>query len=66
MNHWRNFVRLVIIVFWLVLLGVISSILNNAGNMLALSWISLLIPLVALIVVIYIGVFFTYHCWNIK
>lgn len=66
MNHLRNAIRLVIIVFWMIVIGVIGSITTNGGNLFALSWISLLFPAVIMIVAIYIGVLLTIRHWNIK
>ena len=64
MNHKRNLIRLLIIVFWLTLVGIFYEITTNYNNVFTLGWSTLLFYAVISIVVVYVGYFLSKHFWS--
>ena len=66
MNHTRNAIRLVIVVFWLIVIGLAFTAYSNLTNAHALSWASWLLYAVVTIVALYAGAVLTSKFWNLK
>lgn len=65
-NHARNGIRLVIVFFWLLVIGGAYSAVVNSGNAFALSWVTWLFYAAVVIAVLYTAIVFTFRLWNIK
>lgn len=65
-NHVRNAARLIIVVFWLVVVGLAYTAYANLTNVFALSWATWLLYATVTIVLLYAGVVLTSKFWNLK
>ena len=66
MNHVKVLSRFVAVVFWLAFLGITYSVVMHSGNILSLSWITLLIYGCFAAVTAYVGFFVSKYLWSIK
>lgn len=66
LNHKRNAIRLTIVVFWLLVIGLFYTAYSNLGNAPALSWITWLVYFVGAIVALYAGAVLSQMLWNSK
>lgn len=66
LNHTRNAARLIIVVFWLVVVGLAYTAYANLNNAFALSWATWLLYATVTIVLLYAGVVLTSKFWNLK
>jgi hypothetical protein len=64
-NHVRNATRLVIVFFWLFVVGVVYSVIMNSGNAWALSWITWLFYAAVSVAVLYTAIVFTFRLWKL-
>lgn len=65
MNHFQNFVRFSIVIFWLIVIGVGYTMLSNF-NMLQLGWSTHLFYFTFTVMVLYAGFFVSKYLWSLK
>ena len=66
MSHIRNAIRFCIVIFWMVMLGLAFTAINNASNAHSIGWATWLLYGIAVTVTTYVGAFATKHFWSYK
>lgn len=66
MNHVKVLSRFLVVVFWLLLSGLLATMVINSGNAWSLSWVTMLVYGIILSVVSYVGFFVSKYLWSIK
>lgn len=62
----RNAIRLAIIIFWMLVVGLSITAISNYTNATALGWATWLFYGVVTIVTMYFGIFATKYFWSYK
>jgi hypothetical protein len=65
MNHFQNFVRFSVVIFWLIVIGVGYTMISNF-NMLQLGWSTHLFYFTITVMVLYAGFFVSKYLWSLK
>lgn len=66
MNHKRNAMRLAIVFYWTIVLGLLFGVYSNQNNFSSLGWSTWLTYIVTFVVAIYAGVALTKTFWSTK
>jgi hypothetical protein len=66
MNHVKVLSRFIVVVFWLLLSGLLVTMVMNSGNAWSLSWVTILVYGIILSVVSYVGFFVSKFLWSIE